>query len=463
MAATRRIVRLTGDQHALLTQHLLPEDGLEAVAVALCGRHSGPESDILSVHRLALVPHADCDRHSLRISWPTVVARPLIEEAAKMGMGILKIHSHPGSYEQFSEVDDASDAELFPSVHGWTDDGQPHASAIMLPNGRIFARMFYGDGSSHPVDRVAVAGDDLLFFDADGDGLAVPEEQRRTHQTFGEATTRLLGRLHVGVVGCSGTGGWVGEQLCRLGVRRLTLVDPDTVERKNLNRIVGTQAHDAVRGRSKVDALAEMFRSYGTGTRVDSFQSSVLSREVITVLAECDVLFGCVDSIEGRDVLNRIAVFYTIPYFDLGIQLRADGRGGIETVCGSVHYLLPDGSSLMSRGVYTPDMLRSESLRRTSPEQYASEREAGYIRGITTGAPAVISVNGFFATMAINEMLARLHPYRDDSNSTCRWQQFDLVNSFWRGSSCSEPCQLLARSVGRGDAEPLLGCALIEA
>ena len=44
--------------------------------------------------------------------------------------------------------------------------------------------------------------------------------------------------MSIAVVGCSGTGSPVIEQLARLGVGRLVLVDPDRVEEKNLNRIV---------------------------------------------------------------------------------------------------------------------------------------------------------------------------------------------------------------------------------
>jgi hypothetical protein len=67
-------------------------------------------------------------------------------------------------------------------------------------------------------------------------------------------------------------------------------------------------------------------------------------------------------SLEGRQLLNRIAVFYSIPYFDVGVRLVADGAGGVSHICGSVHYLQPDGSSLVSRGVVTEPGLRAEVL-----------------------------------------------------------------------------------------------------
>jgi hypothetical protein len=461
--AKRYILRLTGDQHAQLKAHLFPGDGLEAVAVALCGHRLGAKRHVLSVHRITPIPFEACtERTPVRVSWLTDLVVDVVKQAAAKGMAVLKIHSHPGYYERFSEVDDASDGDLFPSLHGWTDNGLPHASAVMLPDGRIFGRVAFADGTYAPVDRVAVAGDDILFFDAASPG-AESVEQLRTRQAFGLKTTLLLKSLRVGIVGCSGTGSWIAEQLARLGVGEILLVDPDRVERKNLSRILATAERDAQENRPKVDAVGERLMTYGTGTRVQVIVDSALTSTAATDLADCDVVFGCMDSIEGRELLNRVAVFYSIPYFDLGIQLRADGSGSVETVCGSVHFLTPDGSSLLSRGVYTPEMLGAEALRRTNPERYASELKEGYVRGVPVGAPAVISVNGFCAAMAVNELLARLHPFRDAPNSKYRWQQFDVVNSYWQPRDAGERCRALARWAGRGDMVPLLNCNLIAA
>ncbi|HWB58682.1 MAG TPA: ThiF family adenylyltransferase, partial [Chthoniobacteraceae bacterium] len=399
-------------------------------------------------------------RHEYRITWPVELVQHLIAEAAEKHMGVLKIHSHPGGFDQFSEVDDRSDSELFPSIHTWTEDGFPHASAVMLPCGRIFGRVHPASGAWHALDRVAVAGDDILFFDHDQRLEEVTEDQLRTAQAFGPGTVSRIRRLTIGVVGASGTGGWVIEQLARLGAR-LVLVDHDRVERKNLNRIVETVLKDAESGRPKVEVFAERAPGFGTHSTVEPYIASALDREVADRLAECDVIFGCVDSLEGRDVLNRIATFYTIPFFDVGVLLRADGKGGVNTICGSVHYLVPGGSSLLSRGVYTPEDLAAETLKRTDPEQYEAQRKEGYIRGVRTESPAVISINGLIASAAVNEFLARIHRFRLEQNCGQRWQLFDLINCAWTHPSDGRPCPLLAKRAGRGDLVPFLDCNLV--
>jgi len=449
-------IRLTVEQHAQLRKHLFPGDGKEAVAVALCGRLTLSDVDILCIHLLHPIGHDQCkERTPDRVIWEPRLAHAVFERAGAKSMAILKIHNHSTGYSDFSVFDDRSDAELFTSLHSWTDDGFPHASAVMLPDGEMFGRTFSREGRFKSVDRISVVGDDILFFGRDGE-TGIDPAQLRTTQTFGDHTTSLLRKLKIGVVGCSGTGSWVIEQLARLGVRELVLVDPDLVERKNLNRIVNSSGVDADDCRLKVDALREAISRHGTGTVVTTYAATLFDRVAARQLASCDVLFGCMDSVEGRDRLNRIATFYLVPYFDLGVRLDADGAGGISNVSGVVHTLLPGGSSLFSRGAYTAESLRADSLRRTNPEQYEEERKQGYIKGAKVDSPAVISVNGFCATMAVNEFLGRIHPFRGGHNSEYRWHVFDLKNAFWQQRPDGLPCEVLARYTGRGDMHPFL-------
>jgi hypothetical protein len=95
------------------------------------------------------------------------------------------------------------------------------------------------------------------------------------------------------------------------------------------------------------------------GTVAETFACDLATPAAIRAVAECDVVFGCMDGVEGRHLLNRLSVFYALPYFDLGLRLDADGKRGVKEVCGTVHYLQPGGSSLYSRGVYTLEEVRS--------------------------------------------------------------------------------------------------------
>jgi hypothetical protein len=450
-------LRMTGRQHASLISHLYPGDGLEAVSVGLCGRHRGRHGQVLLLRKLVHVPYDECrERDVGRVTWSTLRLEEILVEATANNSAVVKFHCHPGGYDAFSELDDRSDADLFASVHGWIDGVDPHASVVMLPGGRMFGRAVYADGGFETLQRIAVAGDDLRFFDSDRHGGALSALSDRQARMFGEGTTRLMRRLAVGVVGCSGTGGPTVEMLGRLGVGRIVLVDPESVGVENLGRISNATAADAEAGRLKVEVLARAVRAMGFDTRVEEFSDNLAtSPRAVRALAGVDVLFGCVDSAEGRHVLNRLATFYNLPYFDVGVRLVADGEGIVEQVCGAVHYLQPDGSSLLDRRVYTMEQVRAEGMRRENPSAYADLIREKYIQGVVEARPAVVTVNTQLAAMMLNEFLARVHPYRLDENAKFAVIRLSLaqMESYYEEDGAGGA---LARHVGRGDVAPLL-------
>ena len=424
----------------------------------MCGHRGGADRHRLLVRKLAPIPYDACSvRTPKRVTWSTEVLPPLLAEADRYGLAVVKIHCHPLP-SLFSSVDDHADRDLFPSVHAWTDSG-PHGSAIMFGDGRMIGRLVDERGRFHPLASVNVVGDDLSFWPSASSTEAIPAFGRRVAQTFGEGTYDRLRRLRIGVVGCSGTGSPLIEQLARNCVGELVLVDPDCVEEKNLNRILNATMDDAREARLKVDVAARSIRAMGLGTLVETHPRSLFDPYAVHAIASCDVVFGCMDSIDGRHLLNKLATFYLIPYFDLGVKLEADGHGSVDQVCGTVHYLQPGGSSLLSRHVYTMDQVRAAGLYRTDPAAYRAQLDDGYIRGVQEDRPAVVQLNSLLASLAVNEFLARLHPFRIDPNSDYAIHRLSISHGIYEYESDGEPCALLARHVGRGDVSPLLDWA----
>lgn len=446
---------MTTRQHDVLRNSLLA-DGREAVAVCLCGRRSGKDFDCCSVYEIVVASgDAYIERTPSRVHWKTDFLLPLLRKAARRGLSLLKVHSHPCGDCYFSKTDDVSDLELFPSVHGWMEeDNTPQLSAVIGSDGRMVARSVAADGSFRPVSVIALTGQELTFWWSDRADGSADEFSMRTAQAFGRGTTDLLRRLSVAVVGCSGTGSIVVEQLARLGLGKLLLVDPDCVEHKNLNRILNATLKDAESARPKVDVLASAIQAMGLGTKVETHESYL--GDAVEAVAECDIVFGCVDTAEGRHMLNRLAAFYCLPYFDVGVRLDADGSGGIKQICGTTHYLQPGGSTLLSRGAITVDQIRAENIRRSSPEEYERLEKEKYIIGVNEDRPAVISVNMLFGALVVNEFLARLHSYRLDGNDSFASHGLSLTHDLRPKDPDGEPCESLLKYIGRGDLDPLL-------
>jgi len=247
----------------------------------------------------------------------------------------------------------------------------------------------------------------------------------------------------------------------RLGAGEIVLVDDDCMEDRNVNRILNSTMQDAREGRLKVDVLADAMERADLGTRVIRVPRNLWNPAVIRIVAQCDIVIGCMDTIDGRFLLNTLATYYTQPYFDIGVRLDAvrngSDKGRIREVCGTVHYLQPGRSSLMSRGLFTIAEVAAAGLRRNDPAAHAQQVNDGYIAGVAAHRPAVISVNMFAASLAVNELLARLHAFREEKNDACATTTFSLSSMELITEAEGLPCPILFDRVGIGDAFPLLG------
>jgi molybdopterin/thiamine biosynthesis adenylyltransferase len=457
-------LRFAGTHFEEVRQHLYPGDNKEAIALALCGRFNDGRVTMLLAHKVLLIPHDECDRREDFIEWPTERAVPFLVEAMNKGFGILKIHSHPGWYDSFSGIDDRSDKDFFSSVYGWTNSDLPHGSAVMLPDGSIFGRMIMPDLSFVPMSKISVAGDQILIW-PQSSSTKIDEYGRRTAQLFGDGTYEMLKTLRIGVLGASGTGSIILEQLYRYNVGELVPVDDKPVELRNLNRILNSRMGHALDKEYKVHMIAQAIAETGMDTKVTPFQYNAYdSPEAVKTLATCDVIIGAMDTAEGRHLMNRLSTYYLVPCIDMGISIDSDKKGGIDKIEGSVHYIQPGKSSLLTRGVYSLDQVVAESIFRKNPEEYKRLQLEGqrnghkYIKDLDVDRPAVISINMQIAAIAMNELLNRLHPYKFRALSDTAKLAIDVTADFIIPEKESDFAvdEQLAKKVGRGDTKILL-------
>ncbi len=453
---------LSGDEHEYLKSFLFPGDGHEAVAILICGHRAGERRHRLVVREIHGIPYESCSvRTSLRVTWPPDYIAPILERAAEEGLSVVKVHSHPGGYAAFSLTDDKGDAQLLPMIRGWVEADVLHGSAVMLPDGQMFGRVLSATGGFEPIDCITVAGDDLHFWYADAGRVELPDFVASHAQAFDDGTIERFRRLSFAVIGASGTGSPTIEQLMRLGAGVIVSVDDDHMEERNVNRILNSTMEDVKQGRAKVDVLADAVERTGLGTQVIRVKKNLWYPDVVREVAQSDIIFGCMDTVDGRYLLNAIASYYSIPYFDIGVRLDAvkspTGNARIREVCGTVNYLRPGRSSLVSRGLFSMSDVAAAGLRRHDPKAHDRQVEDGYIRGVAAHRPAVISVNMFASGLAVTELLARLHPFREEPNTAYATVTFSLASMEFFYEAEEGICDILGSKVGFGDTTPLLG------
>lgn len=428
-------------QYDKIHAHLFPGDGLEALSVCLATQVKHKGGVRFLVNDVYNIPHDECERDSDYLTWKTSSLAHILDKAAKEKKAIIKIHSHPKGPRAFSKQDNVSDFGLFPSIFEWCDHQTDHCSVVFTDD-YIVGRVFDSMNTAHVIENVWVIGESLRLYQA--------KHAYKSATGFDESTYEVFRDIKVGVVGCSGTGGWVCELLGRNEIGRLFLSDFDILKNKNLNRIVNAKAH--LCGKNKAEVAAEAIRDMKLGTNVTWSSLPIQNREVIEQLKSCDVIFGCVDSVFARHLLNMLCAYYMIPYFDVGVHI-ATGSDTIKAAVAGFDYVFPGGSSLQTRGIFTADELAAETFELFSPDLSQRLRHEGYIRGQVVGRPAVSAINTVGASHCFEEFQAQVLSYRYDPSDAIASMVFcaksrELIT---KKENRFEVDQLLRKVVGKGD------------
>lgn len=451
----RSTLVMAGVDHDALRDHLFPGDGKEAAAILVCTRDQGRRLKYL-VRSVVPVPYDACHREPDRLTWPTQVLDEWIEQIDDVGLVL--VHSHPSGYPEFSPLDDASDLALMPYLYPYALTDAPwNGTAIMLPDGAIRARLYARDMTPQPIDLVAIHGEEIkLCWHHDQPAPPI--------LPFSEGMRTELARVSVAIVGISGTGSLVAEMLLRMGVGELIVIDHDRVEPKNLNRILNTTADDAIRGRLKVDVFKEAASLSHPSTRVIAVPERIGTWPAIRAAADADILFSCVDTVDGRHIADRLSTSMLQPLFDVGVSIpvfHPRGQMKIASISGRIDFIQPGRSTLLDRRVYSPEQLAAEDLRLQNPEAFAQQVKEGYMPGSHEEAPAVISVNMRAASMVVQELVARLTPYRKDNRPYAR-TEFDLAIEETTFSPETEFSAQRSAQTALGLGAPLLGLPTLE-
>lgn len=384
----------------------LPDESAGVMQVSVI---EGPNKTVrLLARQMRWVP----DSSYLRREWNGLTIRsdgyvPFLGEAESMGTSCLWVHTHPGrdAWPRPSTHDLRVDDELAPLFR--LRAATPYYGALIFSycsEGLVFSGHFaHEDCDAGPVDRMWQVGDRFRLtrmFGYAGERLTAAYD--RNVRAFGSAVQRTLGDLSIGVVGCGGTGSVVAEQLVRLGVKRLTLIDPDHLSESNLTRVYGSTAEDV--GAPKVEVLRRHLVRIAPDLLCDAIESMVTLEATARRLIGCDLVFGCTDDNAGRLVLSRMATYILTPVIDCGVLLSCD-EDRLIGIDGRVTVLSPGAACLVCRGRI--DLRRAAAELLTPHERRRLENE-GYAPALGQTEPAVVSFTTMVGAAAVNEVLERL-------------------------------------------------------
>lgn len=386
-------IRITVNDLEVLRTNLVGYD-VERCAILLAapalGRGDSSSLVVREIHLPELEDYLSQTKTFAQLS-PAFVAR-VTKKARNEKLQLVFVHSHLAPYPpEFSATDDEGERVLadFLSRRGLTG---AHGALVLSPGG-LHAREL---GSSRKMRVVSVGNRRVVEFDPSTAGDTQIEQYDRQIRAFGLAGQQAIQKLRVAIVGLGGTGSVLAQQLVHLGVRDFLLLDPDTLEQTNLNRVVAARESDI--GTPKVEIARRYMQDFSSQVRVQTIVGDVCRSAIAKQLTTVDIIFGCTDSHGSRSVFQQVAYQYLIPCIDMGSTITSS-EGAVTGIYGRVQLLSPGHGCLWCSGLLNPEEIRrdmmSEQERKLDP----------YIPGAREPAPSVISLNSTMVSMAVTMLL----------------------------------------------------------
>jgi len=353
--------------HDIAIDHLIREDGQEDLCFALWHPSQGQNRFSGLVHSLILPNHNDRRVHGNVSFMPQYFERAL-GQAIEAGAGLAFMHSHPApGWQGMSQDDVNAEQGHAPAVKAAT--GLPFVGLTAGTDETWSARFWEKTASRTYVrrwcDSVRIVGEKFALSlrpELAKQPVYRPELER-TISAWGPKVQSSLANLTVGIIGTGSVGTIVSESLARMGVGHIRLLDFDSVETVNLDRLLFATRDDALQNRAKVAVVADALRNSATASKfmVDPMELSIVEEEGFRAALDCDVIFSCVDRPLPRSVLNFIAYAHLIPVIDGGIQIRVNERSHIlRHADWRAHTATPTRPCLECLGQYDPGLVASE-------------------------------------------------------------------------------------------------------
>jgi len=333
------------------------------------------------------------------------------------------VHNHPAADHNFSPLDDTNEMNILKGLAG-CNGAESFLIAMLLKDEKWYARLRQGVKPKEilPIRHICVIDDKIRI-----NGIDIPGESTeilmRQEAAFGKPFNAMLRSMRVAVVGVGGTGSSVATLLARAGVGELILIDGDSLDKTNMNRVRGYRIDDA--GNNKAKTLAEYIRNLGLNTSVSAVDKYLNeSGEAVDAISSADIVFGCTDDSLGRDLMNQAVYYYAQVLIDVGltgyVDIDREGHPYLRDHRGRVSCILPEfGSCLRCQRVITDQKVQYEQAMKDHPELNDLDSETlkrdYYLIGGTEQAPGVGPFTSATADLAIASFMDLIRRYRDIS------------------------------------------------
>lgn len=385
--------------HAQAISHLVRQDGQEDLCFALWYPSVGHSRTSALIHKIVLPSANDRMLHG-NASFSGRYFERALQAALDEKAGLALMHSHlsPG-WQGMSRDDLAAELNHAGAVLGGTS--LPLVGLTMGSDGAWSARFWIRKGrrqyERYECQSVRVVGRQLQVTYND---RLIPRpgfrtELTRTISAWGQRIQGTLARLHIGIIGVGSVGMIIAEALARMGIEHIRLMDFDSIETVNLDRMLHATIRNAKIPTAKVELASRELRKSATANRfrVEALEWSVAEEPGFRAALDCDVIFSCVDRSWPRSILNFIAYAHLIPVIDGGIRIETNRSGvGVKHADWRAHVAGPEHKCLECLKQYDPGLVAAER------EGFADNPK--YIHGLPDDHPFKNNQNVFAFSLA---------------------------------------------------------------
>jgi len=387
---TRRAsVAMTASTERQLQAHLLREDGQEDICVATYCPSTGTTRRTALLRTVILPEPGEREVHGNA----TITGEYVLRAAAAAqdrGEGLALCHSHPGGsgWQMMSDPDrdaESSFANLVRELTSLPLVGLTLAGHDGQWSGRHWDVAAGTEVGTTDCENVRIIGDRLTvsWNDAVVASPARRASQARTVSCWGARKQADLARRSVLVVGAGSVGLDVAMRLAATGIMTIGLMDFDTVEQRNLDRLVGVTTTDAWLRRPKVHTARRLLTENATAARptISAWEHSICEPEGLQLALDFDLVICCVDRPWARAVLNAMAYRDLIPVIDGGIAIDVfpDG-GGMRGATWRSHAIRPGRPCMSCNGQL--------DLGAVTADREGTLDDPAYIAGHNSQSPA---------------------------------------------------------------------------
>ena len=298
------------------------------------------------------------------------------------------------------------------------------------------------NGRSRPLDAIRIIGPGMIdarrarmteWSELDADEL---QRWSRTRGALGEEVWAKVSRSNVLLFGAGRNGSGMAYQLVALGIRSLTIVDPDRVGIENLDACYTYGEADI--GRPKAEALQDRLLAFRSNCAITRIPHSVTHADVVRKARGADVIVSCVDHDTPRLAAALLAQRFLKVHLDVGTGVTID-QGGERLLAGDIRLLLPgQGCVCCVGGLSNEEEARIELLTPPSavkpvPERPWHEHRAG----------SLITLNSLAVSTGVQLWLDLLAgKLRTSHWHRLRWQSGGGIQSHYAPVEASAECRI---------------------